>query len=327
MSRGETATCLCRSRCKLNQTNDICSRTAIYALDAAGNTFVAASLPDAAGKDAPFPNGGWVGCGADNGPISCSDVAVYKYSAQGALTWVTYLVGNTTDTAGFLQLAADGALVVAGNTDSADFPVTPTALQPAFAGPAPTFNSRTFFKPDTYFRGDVFAVKLDSVTGLLRAATFLGGPRRGQNGGRCPGNRWISLFHPCGAICAQRSNAGDAWLAAGGLCGGPVRERLCSAPQSVAGPTAVRHLLAGQTAEQGEAPFRWQPLLRRLCGGGVSDYAHGIPTAKCGKDDVFVARLDPSGSRFLFATYLGGAVTDWFRKAWQWLPMAASGRQ
>jgi hypothetical protein len=53
--------------------------------DAAGNTVVAATVADAAGKDAPFPELAGVGCGHTAAcSIPCSDVAIYKYSAAGA---------------------------------------------------------------------------------------------------------------------------------------------------------------------------------------------------------------------------------------------------
>jgi hypothetical protein len=49
--------------------------------DAAGNTFLLVTIPDAAGKDAPFPSDRWAGCGTSIAyPIACSDVAVYKVS-------------------------------------------------------------------------------------------------------------------------------------------------------------------------------------------------------------------------------------------------------
>jgi hypothetical protein len=133
--------------------------------DGAGNTFYATTIADAAGKAAPFPLIGGVGCGNQvNQPIACADVAIYKYSAAGVLNFITYLAGDVQETAGFVGLAPDGAVVVAGSTSSADFPVTASALQPTYAG------------PQTPFGGDYFAAKLDPVSGLLRAATFLGGP-------------------------------------------------------------------------------------------------------------------------------------------------------
>ena len=58
---------------------------------------------------------------------ACSDVAIYKYSAAGVLDFITYLSGESQESAGFVGLAPNGALVVAGSTDSSNFPVTAVA--------------------------------------------------------------------------------------------------------------------------------------------------------------------------------------------------------
>jgi hypothetical protein len=82
--------------------------------DAAGDTFYATTIADAAGKPAPLPGLGGVGCGISIGtPLACSDVAIYKYSAAGVLDFITYLAGEDQEIAGFVAIAPDGALVVA----------------------------------------------------------------------------------------------------------------------------------------------------------------------------------------------------------------------
>src|SRR5262249_22258878 len=49
-----------------------------FAYDTQGNMFVASTISDAAGKDDPFPDVPWQGCGATVGlPYACSDIAVY----------------------------------------------------------------------------------------------------------------------------------------------------------------------------------------------------------------------------------------------------------
>jgi hypothetical protein len=97
--------------------------------DAAGNTFFAATIADAAGKDPPFPTIGGVGCGnVFEQAVPCTDVATYKYSAAGVLQFITYLAGETRENARFVGLSPGGSLVVAGTTESSDFPVTAAAL-------------------------------------------------------------------------------------------------------------------------------------------------------------------------------------------------------
>jgi len=94
---------------------------------------LATAIADAAGKDAPFPTIGGVGFGNYfEQPVACSGVAIYKFFAAGVLEFITYLAGETSENAGFVRLSPGGSLVVAGTTDSADFPVTAAALQPLF---------------------------------------------------------------------------------------------------------------------------------------------------------------------------------------------------
>lgn len=162
------------------------------ASDAAGDSFFATQIADAAGKDAPFPAIGGDGCyNGGSIPAACSDVALYKYSAAGVLEFITYLAGRTRETAGFVGVAAGGAVVVAGTTDSADFPVTSAALQPAYAGP-PAAPGDT----GNAVSGDFFAARLDSSTGALLGATFLGGPNGDAMGAAALGADGSLYFLP-----------------------------------------------------------------------------------------------------------------------------------
>ena len=112
------------------------------------------------------------GCGsAIVTPIPCSDVAVYKFSKAGDLIFISYFAGRTREAAGFMGLGSDGGLVVAGTTNSSDFPVIPTAIQAAYAGPPAVSDGGS-----STVGGDFFAARLDPAHGNLLAATFLGGP-------------------------------------------------------------------------------------------------------------------------------------------------------
>jgi len=277
-------------------------------VDAAGSTFITATIPDAAGKDTPFPTDRWQGCGASIGyPIACSDVAVYKYSLAGELAFVTYLAGKTREAAGFLGLAPDGALVVAGSTDSADFPVTPAALQPAYGGPAP--------RPNTggggSVVGDFFAVRLDSATGLLRASTFLGGPNGDSMGEAALGADGSLYFMPkwLGTFSARMPVTRGSLQAdcLGDPCTNGYAARLS--------PSLDRLLHGTYLPGAVQATARLHSDGSVYYAGSAGPGFPATPTAyqgqAAGKEDGIVARLDPSGSRLLFATYFGGAETDW----------------
>lgn len=282
------------------------SITPVQHADAAGNIFVAAAVPDAAGKDAPFPADQWAGCGGGGPglPVPCSDVAVYKFSKAGDLVYVGYLAGRTSETASFVGLAADGALVVTGSTDSTDFPATEAALQKAYGGPPAVQSGGA---P----AGDFFAARLDASTGMLRAATFLGGPGADKIGETALGSDGSLYLIP-------------KWLVSASA-GMPVS------------PGALQTTCLGDPCQNGYAAHLSANLDRLLYGtylpgvvqataklhsdGSVyyaGSAAAGFPVTatayqkqNAGDYDGIVARLDSSGTKLLFATYLGGPSTDW----------------
>jgi hypothetical protein len=91
------------------------------------------------------------------------------------LQFITYVAGETSENAGFVGLSPGGSLVVAGATDSADFPMTGTALQPVFAGPAAQPRNVNPFLLSR-IGSDFLAVILDPATGFLQSSTLLGSP-------------------------------------------------------------------------------------------------------------------------------------------------------
>src|ERR1035437_9942150 len=63
------------------------------------------------------------------------DAFVTKLNPQGsAFIYSTYLGGSGTELADFISVDSTGSAYVAGWTQSADFPTTPRAFQPSFAG-------------------------------------------------------------------------------------------------------------------------------------------------------------------------------------------------
>ena len=276
--------------------------------DSSGNLFVAATVPDLAGGDPPFPDMQRDGCGTSIAtPYACTDVAVSKFTPQGQLAFVTYLSGRTSEMHGFLQRAPDGALVVAGTTDSSNFPVTSGALQTQYGGPPapPTAGSTSDVK------GDYFAALLDSATGALRASTYLGGPNEDVMGEAALGaDGSLYFFHK--------------WLVASAAGMPTTRGALQAACQ-------------GDPCPNGYAAHLTPMLDRLLYGTYLPGTAHasavlhhdgslyyagsalpGFPTTpnayqrlSAGGEDAIFARLDPTGSTLLFATYLGTKDTDW----------------
>ena len=94
----------------------------------------------------------------------CSDAFVMKLSPDLEVVYATYLGGSDDDAANGIAVDSSGSAWVAGNTASADFPVSTPAR---FGGPAPS-------SPVHY--ADGFAARLSPDGRNLRFATFLGGP-------------------------------------------------------------------------------------------------------------------------------------------------------
>lgn len=144
------------------------------------------------------------------------------------LSVASYLGGSAADEGRAVAVDAAGAIYVAGETISLDFPATPGAAQTQFGGGVQ----------------DAFVAKLDASGSKLLWVTYLGGS-----------------LHDRGFAIAV-----DAY-------GGAV--------------------LTGRT---GSLDFPTVAALQSsLAGGG---------------DDAFVAKLTPDGSALVFSTYLGGAAND-----------------
>ena len=121
----------------------------------------------------------YLGCHSDSGDFphlpakapptsnASMDAVVVKIDARtGRIVWATRTGGNDWDAAGDLAVARDGSVYVLGQTQSADFPTTPDAVQRKFAGP----------------RRDVFVLKLDAA-GKIVYSTLLGGSKNDEPGG------------------------------------------------------------------------------------------------------------------------------------------------
>jgi hypothetical protein len=232
-----------------------------------------------------------------------SDAFAVKLSAAGGLAYSTLLGGSFTDQGdrgNAVAVDSAGNMVVAGRTDSADFPVTPGALF-------------------TNFRGgefDGFVAKLNpAATGSasLVYSTFLGGANNDAAFGVAldsAGNPYVvggtaSPDFPATADAYQGSNTGggtDAFFAklnanATGLLystflgGSSSNER----GNAVGVDAFGNAIITGQTTS-GDFPTK-NPI-QPSGGGGY---------------DAFVAKIDPTASgvaSLVYSTYLGGSGDD-----------------
>jgi uncharacterized protein (TIGR03437 family) len=136
------------------------------AVDASGNIYITGftlsnNLPVTSGAFQTAYHGGTAG--ADFG----GDVFAAKFTAAGALAYVTYIGGSVDDIGSAIAVDSSGNAYITGNTDSPDFPTVAGSFQTAYqgAGGNPYFGKT----------GDAFVLKLNAAGSALIYSTYLGG--------------------------------------------------------------------------------------------------------------------------------------------------------
>jgi hypothetical protein len=280
-----------------------------FSSDTQSNLWTAVKIPDAAGKPDPFPTLIGNGCGLNvASPFACNDVAVYKFSPAGEVLSVTFLSGGVDESPAFLGTAPDGTVVVTGNTDSSDFPTSTGAFQSAYAGPPAL--SGGYAGQDA--SGDYFAARLDPATGTLRASTYFGGPNAdtiGETAITSDGSIYFLHKQLNGDLIGMPTSPGALMLQCADVSSGT--PNVCLNGYVAHLSSNLDQLLYGTYV-----PGLILPTIRLHSDGSVYFIGQSSPsfqpsrgafqTKLNGPTDGIIGRLDPSGSRLLFATYLGG---------------------
>lgn len=297
---------------------DVCAfagTTASIAVDSAGNAYVAGGSTiaklNAAGNSFLYTAGlgGWTlhGVAVDSsgdayvvGSIVVSgfnDVVVGKLD-PGATT-LLYGVsfgGSNDDVGNGIAVDSAGNAYLTGNTQSADFP-TANALQATLHGTA-----------------DAFVAKLNAAGNALFYSTYLGGNAVDEANGIAidsHGNAYVvgttsalagveSFPVTIGAAQTTAGGAGDAFVA----------------QIAAAGTLGYATYLGGTGSEQGAAiavDSTGQAYVTGFTqstnfparGGGLATPQSAAPLS-----DAYFARLNPTGTTFIYAAYLGGNSTD-----------------
>ncbi len=216
------------------------------------------------------------------------DVFVVKINAAGdALVYSTYIGGSDDDDASGIALDSAGNAYVAGDTDSTNFP-TQNPLQ-AYGG-----------------LGDAFVVKLNADGNGLVYSTYLGGSHIDEAEGIAvdsEGNayatgttfssNWLTgaySYSGSGDAFVVKLNAGGSGLVYGTYLGGSDYDFGVGIEVDNTGAVYI----LGQTYSD-DLPTSASPLQAVYGGSG----------------DLFVAKLNDSGSALLYSTYLGGSGKDY----------------
>jgi photosystem II stability/assembly factor-like uncharacterized protein len=124
------------------------------AVDATGNAYVTGYT-----NSGDFPTANALQPALNTAKPFTSDAFLTKLNPTGsALVYSTYLGGDDEDYASGIALDGGGNAYITGRTRSANFPVTPGAVQPGFAGET-----------------DAFIAKVDAMSAALVYSTYLGG--------------------------------------------------------------------------------------------------------------------------------------------------------
>jgi hypothetical protein len=261
------------------------------AVDAGGNAYVTGQasfdFPSTSGSIFLSTSGG-------------NDAFAVKLNASGTGLLFSRLLGGTNLEDSFgIAVDASGNSYVTGCTDSSNFPLT-SAAQGTYAGAT-----------------DAFAVKL-GPTGATVYSTFLGGAAADCGGGVAVDTtgayftgKTSSANFPVtsGVLQTTRKGSSDAFvtkLSASGAfvystyLGGSLDENgsLRSSGAETAGAIALD--VSGNAFVTGftySTDFPLQDAIQVANGGG-------------GKQDVFVSKLNSTGSALIYSTYLGGSGTD-----------------
>jgi len=263
--------------------------------DAQGNVYVTGAT-----QSGNFPaTAGVFGANFHSSGSMLSDAFVTKYDASGHVLWSTFLGGPEYDRAYAIEVDELGFVYVAGRA-GAGFPVTPGALQTAFAGGT---------QPDgAYGPQDGFVCKLKPDGSGVVFCTYFGNSS-------WEAIRDIAIDASHNIYIASGSFAGDpfpsAWFAnayqktvRGGRDGLIVKLR--SDGSAVDWAT---YLGGSQDEDNGNSV--------RVDGSGVyvvnTTHSTDMPTPNgfdhslSGASDLYVAKLSLDGSQLLFGTYVGGS--------------------
>ncbi len=218
------------------------------------------------------------------------DAFVAKLSPSGsALLYSTYLGGSGYDRGESIEVDSSGNMYLAGPTTSTDFPLA-NPLQARYAGGE-----------------DAFVAKLGATGSALAYSTYLGGNSLDYAVGLsvdATGNAYVigwtssANFPIANALQPTKRGVNDAFI---------------SKLNATGSAFVYSTFLGGWQDDYGEA-IAADPSGNAYAAGFT--YSTDFPTVNAaqatlaGQDDVFVAKLTPTGSGLSYSTYLGGSGFD-----------------
>ena len=230
------------------------------------------------------------------GSVGMDDAFVTKVSGTGnGLVYSTYLGGSGEDFANAIAVDASGNAYVTGQTNSNDFPTTQGALRTTLGSGAVGF-----------------VTKLNPQGNALLYSTFLGGTGQSINDSGIA----IAVDSAGNAYVTGQTNAADFPTTPGALrttlAGGS--DAFVAKLNPPGSALLYSTFLGGADNESGNG-IAVDPSGNAFVAGNTSSVnfpttAGAFQIQAGGGADAFVTKLNATGSRLLYSTYLGGSTDD-----------------
>ncbi len=275
-------------------------------VDAAGNSYFAGATAD---------SNFLISTGAPQSPVATAttgDILLTKVNADGSAILFSTRLGGFSIEVG-LAVAVDNAgnLYVTGGTYSRDYPTTASAYKPA------ALNSSL----NDIDQGDCFVSKLSTTGNRMIYSTYLGGRNQdaclaiavdGSGSAYVTGVTMSSDYPAIGAFqgalrfglknvlrdaFVTKLSADGSSVVYSSFLGGNGDD----VGTGIAVDAAGNAYITGFTDSRGNFPVTQGVLQSAFKGGGDARNAMG---------DAFVAKVNPSGDQLVYATYLGGSLSD-----------------
>ena len=226
--------------------------------------------------------------------FACQEWDTSRALVIDPLVYSTFLGGSVMETPYDIVTDASGSAYIVGFTTSPDFPVTPGAFDASFNG-----------------THDGFVARLNPDGSTLAWATFLGGSdfdwaiaaSIDPSGEIYVVGFTVSTDFPVtvGAFDFSFNGVMDAFVARFAMDGVLIWATYLGGTGSDHGAAisldSSGNIVVGIIAESPDFPVT----------PGAFDVSHN------GFEDACIAKLDPSGSFLLWATFLGGSISDWIQ--------------
>ncbi len=233
------------------------------------------------------------------------DSYVVKLNAAGsALAYSTFLGGSVNDQSFGIAVDGAGNVYVTGDTNSADFPVTPGAFQTTLGGGI-CFNKPCF---------DVFVAKLNPTGSALVYATFVGGSHDDYSHGIAVDGSENAYVAGISASTDFPTTPGAFDTTHAGNCGEGCMDIIAVKVNATGSALTYSTFLGSEGIDVGSA------IAVNAAGNAYvtgTTRSHDFPTTPGafdtsynGEADPYMTKLNASGSALVYSTFLGGSAID-----------------